>query len=291
MPDKRSEPTLHSTRVNGVEIAWAEWGSAELPALFLAHATGFHGRCWDQVAQYFSGYRVIALDHRGHGRSTSKSPFTWEQFGNDITEFILALGLRDIAAVGHSMGGHTLVQAAARLPDRFSRLVLIDPVIASPGDYDQEQPQTFAKDGVAKRRSKWDSARQMAEKLSSRIPFTRWQPEVLADYCEYGLVRDGGDYQLACAPEIEATIYAGALDLNIYDYVSRITAPVTIVRARTSGPEAAMQDFSASPTWPDLASKFALGRDIYRPEQTHFMPMEDPELVASIIQQAIDQRP
>ena len=42
-------------------------------------------------------------------------------------------------------------------------------------------------------------------------------------------------------------------------------------------------DFSQSPTWEGLADAFPRGRDVYRPELTHFIPMQRPELVAAAI--------
>jgi len=42
-------------------------------------------------------------------------------------------------------------------------------------------------------------------------------------------------------------------------------------------------DFSASPTWPELAAQFPRGQDVHLPELTHFIPMQDPQLVADFI--------
>ena len=43
-------------------------------------------------------------------------------------------------------------------------------------------------------------------------------------------------------------------------------------------------DFRYSPTWPGLANQFRRGRELYLPDQTHFLPMEQPQLVAKLIQ-------
>ena len=47
-------------------------------------------------------------------------------------------------------------------------------------------------------------------------------------------------------------------------------------------------DFTASPTWPELARQFPHGQDVYLPELTHFIPMQDPGLVADFIVAAVD---
>jgi pimeloyl-ACP methyl ester carboxylesterase len=285
MTVKNSVPSLHSTLVDGVEIAWAEWGDKNDPVLLLVHATGFHGRCWDQIASKMGGVRVIAMDLRGHGQSASNFPVSWEHFGRDVINFIVQLDLRSILAAGHSFGGHCVIQAAAQLPGRFAQLFLIDPVVFAPSIYAQKRFGPNPAEAISRRRNVWESPQQMFEEFRDREPFSSWRDDVLQDYCEFGLVRasNSDHYELACAPSFEAAIYGGAIDADIHDCLSKVSTPVTVVRAKSSGIEVARQSFMASPTWPELASAFERGQDIYLPEYSHFIPMEDPNRVASII--------
>ena len=62
------------------------------------------------------------------------------------------------------------------------------------------------------------------------------------------------------------------------DEIATIEVPVRILRAQEPGPDG--KRFTASPTAPDLASKFHDAQDIYLPDATHFIPMESPSLVA-----------
>ena len=57
----------------------------------------------------------------------------------------------------------------------------------------------------------------------------------------------------------------------------------SIMRARQREGERGTMDFSASPTWPELASRLPMGTDQYLPELTHFIPMQAPDLVADTI--------
>ncbi len=275
-------PGQRLTRINGAEIAWFEWGTEGDPVVFLSHATGLHSRCWDETVRHLDGFHVIAADHRGHGRSSNNPPFGWDQFGSDLIDLIVALDLRDVHGVGHSMGGHCMVQTIAAAPERLQCLTLFDPVIFEPSIYAMHRMSPEAH-YVAKRRNVWDSPEQMIDAFKERMPFSRWHPQVLSDYCRYGLVRQGDAFRLACPPEIEAQIYASSLDFDIYGRMVDVDQPVTIVRAEARGFEAAARDFSLSPTWPELASRFRRGRDIYLPEFSHFLPMENPALAASII--------
>jgi pimeloyl-ACP methyl ester carboxylesterase len=83
---------------------------------------------------------------------------------------------------------------------------------------------------------------------------------------------------------IEASIYKAASGQNILGLVPRIKIPVTVMRAKQRAPGPRDHtDFSASPTWDRLASQFEQGRDVFLPELTHFIPMQDPGLVARTI--------
>lgn len=260
-----------------------EWGKQGDPLLLLSHATGLHARCWDELVTHLDGYHIIAADHRGHGKSSNSPPYGWDQLGADLTALIVALDLREISGVGHSLGGHCMVQAAACEPDRFRQLTLFDPVIFEPPVYAAKQNLEETQHPVAKRRNNWESPQQMFDKFKDRSPFSRWHADVLRDYCNYGLIRAGDVYQLACPPEVEAGMYASSMDMNIYDSVPLVKMPVTVVRAEARGFRAAAKDFSLSPTWPQLARNFVRGDDKYHPEHSHFMPMENPALAASII--------
>jgi lipase len=272
-------PVEHRFSVNGIEIAVWEWPGEE-PAVFLCHATGFHGRCWDQVIAQLPGRRCFAIDARGHGHSTKPAPpYRWRNFGGDVAEVAAQLNLLAAIGVGHSMGGHSVTLAAALRPDTFSSLLLLDPVIRNRNEYAGPWTQAHF---VAKRRNRWASSQEMYARFENRPPFDAWDRSVLRDYCEYGLLRDGEGFVLACPPEIEAAIYENspAPESNIYSEIATIQIPVHVVRA---GKQLDPANFmGSSPTAPDLASHFSHGTDLVT-EQSHFIPMEAPALTAQWI--------
>ena len=59
--------------------------------------------------------------------------------------------------------------------------------------------------------------------------------------------------------------------------------PVTVLRAKQREATQTTLDFTKSPTWSELSKQFKHGRDVYLPELTHFIPMQDPALVASYL--------
>ena len=277
----------HYVNVNGVDLCWFEWGEQFRTAgtVLLVHATGFHARCWDQTVASLGDRHVIAVDMRGHGRSSKQPPYTWDVFGRDLAAFVEELDLNQVVGAGHSMGGHSLCQATAAAPSRFRRLVLVDPVILSPEAYDAFVPMSGEDHPVSRRRNQFDDPQAMFDNLQGKGSYGLWQEQVLHDYCEYGLLPnpDGPGYILACPPLVEATIYTGSAGTRIFELLARIDMPVTILRAEPRDQSHSQMDFSKSPTWPDLAGQFSQGKDVYLPELTHFIPMQAPDLVARYI--------
>jgi lipase len=263
---------------DGVEIAVWDWPGGE-PALVFAHATGFHGRCWDRVARMFPGRRRIAVEARGHGRSGKPDPpYRWPSFGRDLAAAAEALGLKAPIGVGHSMGGYA-VAAAGRM---FGALLLIDPTVFPRERYGSPPVDASF---IRRRRNRWHSPAEMFERFRDRPPFASWQPDVLRDYCEFGLLPESAGFVLACPPEVEASIYEHSRDREAdpYGTIASLAQPVTVLRAGVR-PEPGKFNLGASPTAPDLASRFAQGRDVLLEGTSHYIPMESPGTIVEEIQ-------
>lgn len=123
-PPERSQKGLHL-----VKLHTQEWGSGDRVAL-LVHGIMSDHRTWRRVGPALAarGYRVIAVDQRGHGRSprgTGGSPqerYALEAYAEDLVETLPA-GAE--LAVGHSLGGISLLGAVERL--KPARAVYVDP--------------------------------------------------------------------------------------------------------------------------------------------------------------------
>ncbi|MBZ5728211.1 MAG: alpha/beta hydrolase [Acidobacteriia bacterium] len=281
METDTESPDLRTISSGGLDLAVWEWPGQNPPLVF-AHATGFHGRAWDHIARLFPGRRRLALDFRGHGRSGKpEPPVPWRSFGRDAIAVAEHWDVRDAIGIGHSMGGHALVQALAARPRTFAAVLLVDPVIFPPEYYRAGAPDASF---ILRRRARWHSPAEMLESFRKRPPFQSWRPEALESYCAFALLPHDGGFRLACPPEIEASIYHGsnAPEANLYAEIPTIPQPVTVLRAGLAA-RAGVFDLSASPTAPDLASKFPRGRDVLLPDNNHFIPMERPELVADEI--------
>lgn len=275
------EPIFSSTRANGVELGHWDW-VADGDSIVFCHATGFHGRCWDQVIRQLST-PAISLDMRSHGRSQQVAPpMHWPDFARDVAALGETLHWQNAIGVGHSMGGYAIALAAAMRPGMFRALVLLDPVIMAPESYKGHWvDEHFAR----KRRSHWGSADEMFERFRGRGPFKAWDEQVLHDYCDHAL----NGSELACPPEVEGSIYENCTlpEANPYFFgIERIDIPVVIVRSAVEF-VLGFTAMEASPTDPRLASKLAKGQDEYWREVSHFIPMEAPERVARLISESI----
>ena len=286
-------PIEHRVAANGIELACFEWNAearGEAPTFVLAHATGFHARCWDQAIRKVGDRHVIAVDLRGHGRSTSIEIEHWKDVGEDLAALIEALEIESVLGVGHSMGAHAMVDAAALAPERFCGLYLFDPVIGDPKTYGGDRAGHFAGFAgkghpIARRRAHFDSAAEMIERFTDRPPYCHFDPAVFRDYCEYGLLpAEEGGYELACRPKVEASVYmTSRSNAGIFESARSFEAPVLIVRAQLPPAHQETFDFSVSPTWPALVDEFPDAREIHFPDASHFMPLEDPSAIAAQI--------
>jgi pimeloyl-ACP methyl ester carboxylesterase len=275
--------------VTAGDIRIAVWDSpgTGTPLLF-AHATGFHGRMWDHIIRKFPGRRALALEFRGHGRSSQIAlPVGWSTFAQDLILVADRYALRGAVGVGHSMGGHALAEAVALRPDIFSALVLADPVIFPSSYYGAAGPDVSF---IERRRNRWSSPAEMFERFRPRLPFSAWPEDFVRTYCEYALLPDGDGFVLACSPEVEASIYrqSNAKETDIGPLLSSIKCPATILRAGKTW-QPGIFDPSASPTSPDAAERFGNGHEVLLPDHNHFIPMEAPDVLVREIRAVMDR--
>ncbi|WP_197379643.1 alpha/beta fold hydrolase [Mycolicibacterium mengxianglii] len=106
-------PTITTT--DGVEIFYKDWGSGQ-PIVF-SHGWPLSADDWDTQLLYFlsKGYRVIAHDRRGHGRSTQVADgHDMDHYADDLAAVVEHLDLHAAIHVGHSTGGGEVVRYLAR---------------------------------------------------------------------------------------------------------------------------------------------------------------------------------
>jgi len=274
----------------GIETALLEWGG-DGPLALLHHANGFCKGVWAEVATALAdaGWRVVAMDARGHGDSShpeGAAAYAWDHFAEDLVAVAAALAAERGGAplalgVGHSFGGTSMIGAAARRPALFERLLLVDPVVPPPpGAVDPERTPQLRKlvDGARKRRADWPSRAAARAWCRERRFFAAWRPQAIELYLLDGMrERADGSLELKCPGAIEGAVFAGSGGVDLFARAVAVSTPTRLLWA-------AAGDFPRS-----LHQALA---DTLRDAQLepvdcgHLVPMERPDLVIAAVGRA-----
>jgi non-heme chloroperoxidase len=115
---------------DGTEIYYKDWGTGQ--PIFFHHGWPLSSDDWDAQMMFFlaQGYRVIAHDRRGHGRSSQTATgHDMDTYATDVAELVEALDLKDAIHVGHSTGGGEVIRYVAKYgKGRVAKAVLISAV-------------------------------------------------------------------------------------------------------------------------------------------------------------------
>jgi non-heme chloroperoxidase len=128
--DSKAKTTSTITTEDGTEIFFRDWGKGQ-PVVF-SHGWPLSGDAWG-LQMFFlvqHGYRCIAHDRRGHGRSSQPSEGNeMDTYADDLAQLIEALDLKDAVLVGHSTGGGEVTRYIGRHgTSRVAKAVLVDAV-------------------------------------------------------------------------------------------------------------------------------------------------------------------
>jgi pimeloyl-ACP methyl ester carboxylesterase len=117
-------------------LHYLEWNPHGREPLVLLHGNSANAWWWRPLADSLDGtqYRLLALDQRGHGDSEWVSPppaYTPDEYARDLARFIQDMGLVRPLAVGHSMGGISVLAFAARFGKLGRAAIAIDVAVTS----------------------------------------------------------------------------------------------------------------------------------------------------------------
>lgn len=110
-----------------------EWGDPDAPVVVCLHGVNAHARRFRRLGERLAPrFRVVAVDLRGHGKSTWEPPWDLETHLDDLQDTLRALGIGAADWIGHSFGGRILLELVADRPEIVRRAVLLDPAVWVP---------------------------------------------------------------------------------------------------------------------------------------------------------------
>ena len=148
---------MRASSTKGVTVAVHDLGG-EGPPFLIAHATGLCGRAYEPLAAVLAPhFHVHAIDFRGHGDSSEPEDgdFAWAGMGADVLAAIDALGVDRVDAMGHSLGGASLLIAESVRPGVLRSAYLFEPIVLTEA-YASERTN-FMSDAARRRREVFGS--------------------------------------------------------------------------------------------------------------------------------------
>ena len=293
-PLHRHEPSEGYIHLPDGQLHYLDWGGNGRQAHFL-HANGFCAGTYTPFLNHLTGvFRVIASDVRGHGESTfpgTRRIRNWNVFADDLKAIVEGVMTPPVIGIGHSLGAVTTCIAAARYPQLFSAIILLDPVflparlrwkIALIRLLGLRSWLPLARGARQRKRSFSSKQSALRRFVAGRGIFKSWSAEFVEAYMECGLLEhDTEKAILRCDPELEAQIFE-SVPLNVWQTVARVSCPILAIRGEHSDtflPESGRR----------LELIAASSRVVTLPAAGHFFPMEKPELAAKEITDFIDQ--
>ncbi len=269
------------------EMAYLDLGPAGRPVdVVFVHANGFNGRTYRSVLAPLADLRILAVDLRGHGRSTLPTVIEgrrgWTEFRDDLLAFLELTTDGAVVLAGHSMGGTTSLLTAVDRPERVRALALFDPVLLQPsvlkgraGGGGPPETNSRLAEGAMKRRVAFKDRAEALSAYRGRGAFRTWSEEQIIDYMIDGLIEaPGGGVVLACARDWEASNFR-THNCDPWAALAHVRRPVRILRAETDSTAHIEVD-------PELFDRPNIHLETI-PGSTHFLPLERPELARAAL--------
>lgn len=245
------------------------------------HANGYPTGSYSQMLNSWTEHgQVWGMAHRPLWPSTNQVGVkNWEIFADDLIRFLDERKFGPVIGVGHSLGATASFMAAAKRPDLFSHLVLMEPVFLPKRILLLKYlvPFFLRKFLIPparvsnKRRFQWKDKQEAFDFFRSKRPFALINDLILKDYVQYGTRSiPGGGVELAWSREWETHIYAH-MD-NPWKALAICEVPTLIIRGDRSNtlfPDA----------WASLKTTVPNGTFVELENASHLLPFEYPEVV------------
>jgi pimeloyl-ACP methyl ester carboxylesterase len=215
----------------------------------------------------------------------------WSPLAEDLRTELDRRGVRGIVGVGHSLGAVISLLAAAPDPGLFSAVVAVDPLVFT-GAHSLFWGTVKAVGlggrislvrGARRRRELWSDRGEARTSYSSKKVFTSWDPEVLDDYLDAGMVDlPQGGVRLRYPREWEARIFAAAPH-DLWAQLRNVSVPTLFVQGEHS-------DTFLDAARTRVEREVPGSRTVVIEDSSHFVPMERPRKLARVIAEFLEEK-
>lgn len=275
-----AQPRYGKATVNGLELAWVEWGPGEASAE--KTILGIHGitanlHNWDSLAPLLvgEGYRLIGFDLRGRGDSSKPdNGYNPACHAADALGLLDYFGLDRVNVVGHSLGAVIGLYFTAHYPERVRKLVLIDHGMDTAADARATIQSTMFRLGKV-----FGSLEEFLNLYRNSPIYKRWTPELEAFFTYDVEVRQDGTVMSKVLPsaveeEFENLYITEFLPSQQY---AGIKVPTLILKAMAGTLDGGKSGFILSEEGAKLAaSKIEGAKLVEIPEVNHYTITLDP---------------
>jgi len=263
------EPIDRWITANGLHLHCLEWGNPDSPAMVLLHGIGDNAHIWEDLAASLRDrMRIIALDQRGHGRSSRTIPpaYRCENYVDDLAALMEILSLQRAVFGGHSMGAlHTTCYATMK-PERVSGLIHVD-IEPCPPEWNRKYLLNLYRDLPYA----YSSLQEYVDEIAKNCPHA--EPFRLMRYAALALNRDA-DGRFRCQYDREVLRSFEGYDLR--PGLKNIRCPALLVRGEES-------QVMTRPATEEMARAIPKAQIAEIPESAHPVMMENPAAFRRVV--------
>ena len=290
MPNNKY-PLENKVNIGNLELSYRNW-APEGRQILMLHGLASNARIWDLLAPILAkNFSVIAVDQRGHGKSDKPDTgYDFDTVTNDVVGFINALKLKHPIVVGHSWGGSVALCLATQRPDLISGLCFVDggliEISRTPGNSLEKALVNMAPplwEGV--------SASDVRERLKRRDWGEQDDTSTSANLEEIVMANlethPDGSINARLSRKNHLEVVKAFWNHKPSKLFEHIRCPTLILSARM-GSENTERQVLKNELLNEAAQKIAINKSMWLENSIHDVPIQRPELLASILTNNIE---
>ena len=290
MPNNKY-PLENKVNIGNLELSYRNW-APEGRQILMLHGLASNARIWDLLAPILAkNFSVIAVDQRGHGKSDKPDTgYDFDTVTNDVVGFINALKLKNPIVVGHSWGGSVALCLATQRPDLISGLCFVDggliEISRTPGNSLEKALVNMAPplwEGV--------SASDVRERLKRRDWGEQDDTSTSANLEEIVMANleahPDGSINARLSRKNHLEVVKAFWNHKPSKLFEHIRCPTLILSARM-GSENTDRQVLKNELLNEAAQKIAINKSMWLENSIHDVPIQRPELLASILTNNIE---